>query len=83
MELGAGGGGVAAKGGKLGAEGSCETFVLVSGEVDRVAVGGGDRSVLSGYPSAGQSLFHLAEGDLLQFSLLRRVEADPDGREVS
>ena len=52
--------------------------MLISGEVDRVAIGGGDRSVLSGYPSAGQSLFHLAEGDLLQFSLLRRIKAGPD-----
>ena len=83
LDARAGRGRVLAQGGESVAEGGEYPFMLGGGEVGRVAIGGGGSIGRRGYPGAGQAFFHLAEGDLRQFSLLRVVKADPDGREVS
>ena len=83
LDARAGRGRVLAEGSESVAEGDEYPFMLGGGEVDRVAIGGGGSIGRRGYPGVGQAFFHLAEGDLRQFSLLRVVKAGPDGREVS
>ena len=79
LKLRAGGGGVTAQGGELGAKRKCQTFVLGGGQFDRVAIGGGLGDVLSTHPGAGEAFLHIVNGDPLHFGLLRRLEAGPDG----